>query len=244
VKSDAISLLRLEPDLAALLPPAHQRRAYNELVVRTFERPRGRWQYPTSRTTEAALGILILEGLLLREVRVDRTPSAELLGEGDLIRPWTSPHDATWNGLSRLRLAFLDEPFVRRLASYPKLFVALTRRLDERANRLAEAKAISQATGMERRILALFSHLAARWGKVTPEGTLIPVPLTHNAIGHLIGARRPTITTALSALATRDELIRRHDGSWLLPRLPRERRFQRSSESQRGLQTLLGEHGP
>jgi hypothetical protein len=31
-----------------------------------------------------------------------------------------------------------------------------------------------------------------------------------------VGARRPTVSTALSELAERDELVRRADGSWLL----------------------------
>ena len=45
---------------------------------------------------------------------------------------------------------------------------------------------------------------------------MIPLALTHRILGQLVGARRPTVSTALSELAERDELVRRADGSWLL----------------------------
>ena len=45
---------------------------------------------------------------------------------------------------------------------------------------------------------------------------MIPLALTHRILGQLVGARRPTVSTALSELAERDELVRRPDGSWLL----------------------------
>jgi hypothetical protein len=44
----------------------------------------------------------------------------------------------------------------------------------------------------------------------------VPLALTHRILGQLVGARRPTVSTALAELAERGELIRRPDGSWLL----------------------------
>jgi hypothetical protein len=40
--------------------------------------------------------------------------------------------------------------------------------------------------------------------------------LSHRLIGELIGARRPTVSTALADLAREGELERRDDGTWLL----------------------------
>jgi hypothetical protein len=62
----------------------------------------------------------------------------------------------------------------------------------------------------------LFWHLAERWGRVTGDGVIVPLALTHRILGQLVGARRPTVSTALSELAERGELVRRPDGSWLL----------------------------
>ena len=45
---------------------------------------------------------------------------------------------------------------------------------------------------------------------------IVPLALTHRILGQLVGARRPTVSTALAELAERGELIRRPDGSWLL----------------------------
>jgi hypothetical protein len=45
---------------------------------------------------------------------------------------------------------------------------------------------------------------------------VVPLALTHRILGQLVGARRPTVSTALSELAEREELVRRSDGSWLL----------------------------
>jgi hypothetical protein len=45
---------------------------------------------------------------------------------------------------------------------------------------------------------------------------IVPLALTHRILGQLVGARRPTVSTALSELADRGELVRRPDGSWLL----------------------------
>jgi CRP/FNR family transcriptional regulator, cyclic AMP receptor protein len=61
-----------------------------------------------------------------------------------------------------------------------------------------------------------FWHLADRWGRVGPESIAIHVPLTHEMLAKLVGATRPTVTTALSRLAARDLLVRGADGIWRL----------------------------
>jgi hypothetical protein len=42
------------------------------------------------------------------------------------------------------------------------------------------------------------------------------VRLTHRAIASLVGARRPSVTTAISALERGGRIARREDGTWLL----------------------------
>ena len=51
--------------------------------------PRGPWR-PTTRSAQRRgdLGFLILDGLLVRETAIGRHATAELLGAGDLLRPW------------------------------------------------------------------------------------------------------------------------------------------------------------
>ena len=61
----------------------------------------------------------------------------------------------------------------------------------------------------------LLWHLAARWGRVRGDGTVLPLRLTHSVLADLVAARRPTVTTALSDL-TRRGLVRTDGETWLL----------------------------
>jgi hypothetical protein len=87
---------------------------------------------------------------------------------------------------------------------------------------MAVYAAIAQLPHVEQRLEAMFWALSERWGRVTPSGIHLPLTLTHEILGHLIGARRPTVSLALIQLAEREVLIRRPDRSWLLigPRPP------------------------
>jgi hypothetical protein len=124
--------------------------------------------------------------------------------------------DAVWTVLSPLTVAVLDRRFAAEMTRFPEITASLFDRLSERSLRLATTQAISQLTRVDRRLKALFWHLAERWGRVTGDGVIVPLALTHRILGQLVGARRPTVSTALSELAEREELTRRPDGSWLL----------------------------
>ena len=62
----------------------------------------------------------------------------------------------------------------------------------------------------------MLRQLAERWGRLTSDGVLIPLDLSHRLLGQLVGARRPTIATAASELAKQGLLRRRDHGAWLL----------------------------
>jgi CRP/FNR family transcriptional regulator, cyclic AMP receptor protein len=165
--------------------------------------------------------------VLAREVLVSDTVSTELLGPGDVVRPWRLHDESTllrhvirWNVLTRSRVALLDRRFAAHLATFPEVNAAIIDRVNERALRLAVTQAISQLNRVDRRLLALFWHLAERWGRMTPDGVALPMTLSHRMLGQLIGARRPTVSTALSQLAKDGEVIRRDDGTWLLTGAP------------------------
>jgi CRP/FNR family cyclic AMP-dependent transcriptional regulator len=222
--SEAIRLLEADPELGALLTPGRRTEAERELLVRTHRLSVGPWD--VSRLAGASadhVGLLVLDGVISRELVVADHVSAELLGPGDLVRPWQGasaagllPVQAIWSVLSTVTLAVLDRRFAAEAARYPEITAALFDRLGERSLRLATTQAISQLTRVDRRLKALFWHLAERWGRVSGDGVVVPLALTHRILGQLVGARRPTVSTALSELADREELIRRPDGSWLL----------------------------
>ncbi len=67
--------------------------------------------------------------------------------------------------------------------------------------------------------MALMWLLAESWGRVTPAGIRLPLSLSHEVLGGLVGARRSTVTIALGKLAEGGSLIRQGD-EWLILKLP------------------------
>src|SRR3954453_14579641 len=219
-----VQLLEADPDLGMMLSDGRRAEAERELTVRTYQVPTGPWDVSRlSGTSGDHVGLLILDGVLSRELVVAEQVRAALLAPGDVTRPWETgnrasllPVEAVWSVLSPVTVAALDRHFAGELARYPEITSVLLDRLGERSLRLATTQAISQLTRVDRRLRALFWHLAERWGRVSGQGVIVPLPLTHRILGHLVGARRPTVSTALAELADREELQRRADGSWLL----------------------------
>ena len=48
------------------------------------------------------------------------------------------------------------------------------------------------------------------------EASPLPLPLTHRLLASMIGAHRPSVTTALGVLRERGLIDRRRDGTWIL----------------------------
>jgi len=214
-------LLDLDPDLGQLLEGERLAAARRELRVAIHKLEAGPWEVDKlSGASPEHIGLLVVDGVLAREVLVSDTVSTELLGPGDVVRPWRLAegegllrHAVRWNVLSRSRIALLDRRFAAQLGHFPEVNAAVFDRVNERALRLAVTQAISQLNRVDRRLLALFWHLAERWGRMTKDGVALPMTLSHRLLGQLIGARRPTVSTALGELAREHEIVRRDDGT-------------------------------
>jgi hypothetical protein len=109
----------------------------------------------------------------------------------------------------------LDDRVLLAARRYPRLIAGLHIRMGEQYQRLAAHLVICQLPRVEDRVLSMMWLLAESWGRVTISGTILPITLTHDAVGEMIGARRPTVTLALRELADRGALFRQ-DGGWLL----------------------------
>jgi CRP/FNR family cyclic AMP-dependent transcriptional regulator len=169
------------------------------------------------------LGILVLEGVLARDLSIAGLEATELLGEGDVVDPWTAapadgflPASCHWTVLSAGRILILDPSLMHEAGQRASGLGILYAVAARRAARLALHQAIAQLPRVELRLLALLWHLAGRWGRVGTEGVVVPLPLSHARLGRLVGARRPTVTLALRELGERGHVRRRTDGSWQL----------------------------
>lgn len=221
LKSNVCYPLQEDPDLAEAIRADRRDAAADAVVTRAIDVPAGVWQ-GRAVTPEGGIGLLVLEGVLVLRVGIDERYSAELLGEGDVLRslrdePPTStlPLSVNWLVLEPSRLAVLDERFVRQLAVFPQLAGRLFARSVLRTRQFAVNMAIVHQARVDVRLHMLFWHLAGRWGRVRSDGVLVPLRLTHTILSELVAARRPTVTSALSDLSRRG-VIRLLDDGWLL----------------------------
>ncbi len=152
-------------------------------------------------------GLLLLDGLVVFETCTGDRIAAELVGAGDLLQASHLMTDdllertCHWRVLWPTRIAVLDGDFAERVHPLPQLTRALLRRACSRADELDVLRAISSQPRLEVRLVLLLWHLSARWGRPSPDGVRLCLPLTHRLLGQLIAAERPSISHALKRLA-------------------------------------------
>jgi CRP/FNR family transcriptional regulator, cyclic AMP receptor protein len=212
-----VALLDADPELGAALGDDERQQAARSVFVDALALDPGRWS-----TWPDAFALVVSEGLLVRETAVGGRLLPQVLGGGDVLEPWPAPEGAlggevTTTIATPARLLVLDARFLAAAARWPGLMVEVQRRLAAQAHRLALQGAICQLARVELRVLALLWHLAERWGRVSREGVVLPVKLTHETLGRFVGARRPSVTLAMGQLADHGLVSRREDGAWVLP---------------------------
>ncbi len=221
----AVAVIDVDPDLAEGLAPAEREAATRRLLAPAVDVPAGAWE-PDERELgrHHSLGVLIVEGLMTRAITLEGRTTGELLGTGDVLRPWEGeeapPHVSlvvTWAAHAPTRLAVLDRRFLSTAARWPVVLEELARRGARRSRALSLQLALGQVPRIEGRLLLLFWRLSDRWGRVTTDGIVIPLRLTHEMLAALVAARRPSVTSALGRLAD-GGLLERRDGGWLLHR--------------------------
>jgi CRP/FNR family transcriptional regulator, cyclic AMP receptor protein len=219
-----ISIVEADPDLGDLLDPGELERARHEALTRVQRLSPGHWD--ASAALEPAAhhrGFLIIDGLLSRTVDVLGRRCVELVGNGDVMRPWQWDDEGShvraevgWTILEPSRLAVLDHQLVLRLVPWPELGLELFNRGTRRAHHLAVALAIAHHQRVDDRLMLTLWHLAERWGRVHSDGIVVPLPLGHQRLADLIGARRQSVTTAMGGLTRSGAISRRDNGHWLL----------------------------
>lgn len=243
-----VRVLEADPDLAAALTdPADARVATHRVCARAEVLETGAltdagelWD------PDSTIALLVVDGLLLRALTIGDRRSTELIGEGDVLRPWQSddedgtlPCRANWRVLERTRVAVLDDQFAAAATPWPQLWSALMARALRRSRYQAIATTLSHMTRVDQRLLMLFWHFAERWGRVRSDGVLVRLPLTHETLGALVGARRPSVTSALTLLAREDLLRPAERGAWILTSAARERIDALTDPGEAGHETVV-----
>lgn len=218
-----VAVLEADPSLGSHLDAGSLAAARREAFAPVMSLDTGRWNWEqTAIDPGCSLGMLVLEGMLSRRQEVGDLSFVELLGEGDLLRPWSSEESTTlvsaasWRVLTPARIALLDRDFALRTRNWPEISAALLERSTLRARGLGITLAIHGAVRVRDRLMLMLWHLADRWGHVTPRGIVLPVPLTHETLAQLIGARRSPVTVALGELRREGLVQRERRSMWLL----------------------------
>ncbi len=218
-----IPLLEAAHWLGEGLSDADRKEAARGIVVPLASHEPGAWDWTAP---VPAVGLLIVAGRLARGLRIGdaKAHGFELLGEGDLLRPWSFrgatasiPSTADWTALSRIEVAILDLTFVRATMRWPRIGINLLDSAVERTRTLSYFLAARQVSHLEARILLTLWHLADRWGRVSPEGVALELPkLTHDMIARMVAARRPSVTTGIRRLRELGLIEVQARGRWVL----------------------------
>jgi CRP/FNR family transcriptional regulator, cyclic AMP receptor protein len=216
------SLLDLVPELAYGIDASSLAGARLRARVQVEAFRRGEWTPTlTMRSPHPLTGLLISDGLLVRETEIADRPFAELLGAGDLIYPWATQASAalpagTWRALEDGHLAVVDERLISRLAPWPSIPLAMARVATQRGRFLAALAVTRRLRRLDDRLMLLFALLAERWGTVRPDGIVLRLPLSHELIARLAGTRRQAVTTSLGRLRAKGSVVPLADGALLI----------------------------
>ena len=221
----AVRLLDADRDLARRLG-SNAAEARAAAIAGAVALPRGRWNPAiAAKRIRGGFGLLVMRGLLMRDLEGSEALGAELLAEGDLLGPDDGTEERLlglqpqWEILEPARLLVLDGAFAQRIAAFPALGSALVDRAHERARRtaIALASATCRASRTACTACSGTSPTAVAACRPTASSSL---PLTQEQLGRLVGARRPTVSLALRSLRERGLVRRGQADEWILSHEP------------------------
>lgn len=230
-RPDTVSLLDVEPDLGRGIESQDWEIACQatRATLSRVEPGECAWLAGAGETG-SIIGLVVTDGLVSREISLGDHVAFNLLAPGDvLLLPGAGSDEldlggrVTLTALGPTELIVLSKRFIRAAARWPSLLTNLHRRLEAQHRRVAVQCLAAHMPRAEDRLLLTLWLLAQTCGRVTPEGIVLSLPLSHEALGRLAAARRSTTTLALRELETAGRIQRRADGELILGSAARQR---------------------
>ena len=216
-----IALTRVWPEIAGIIPAEDHQIAARVLTVPLLTGDGEQLCELVAVAAPKAYDFVVAEGLVLKETNFNGRAALELLGPGDVIAPpLTALRQLESRAVSRYiahgpaSLAVIDERFRQAARRWPGLSDLLLDRMGRQTHRASMHLATLHQTRVEERIMSLFIDLGERLGRMTPDGVIVDIPLTHELIGRLVGAQRPTVSLALTGLGSSGALARLDNHDW------------------------------
>lgn len=220
--SRAVRVLEADPDLGAGIPRDQWQLATAASSAPAFEFERGPWRFEPP-PEPGSFGALILAGMMLIRIDAGSRSHIEMLGPGDLVSPWvgtgtelSAPSVLTASVVARARVALLDRRFALRTARWPEIHAGLIQRSIDRSRRLSLQSAINALPRIEERVEVTLWELAYRFGRVTREGIVLELPISHSQLADIVAAQRPSVSTAVVRLEDQGQISRSARRTWVL----------------------------
>lgn len=206
-------VLEADPDLGALLSESERSAALAAILAPRRELSAGD---PLATSEDARATMLVVGGMLTCSIGVEGTRVTEIAGPHDVLRPVVlddaaflragrEPWRAAEGGATVL---VLDRGFLEGAMRFPEVGLALADRLAQRGECLLRQLAISHVRRLDQRLEWALWLLVERFGRVVPAGVALDLPLTHQLLAEVVGARRPSVTAALGELREGRRVVR------------------------------------
>ena len=221
-----IRLLDADPDLGSDLDGEALAEAREQVLLPAVRLRAGGWDLDALRAADGVhgnvYGFFAIEGALTIDVNLAGRVCTRLVIPNDLVlldgrEGDTLPMTWGWTALEPSLVGVLDGRLLAIGARWPGLTAAVITRAAEQLRNALVQQAIAQIPRVDERLLALMWSIADRAGIVREDGIFLQLPLTHDTLGRMIGARRPTVSLGLKSLSDSGMLVAAGDG-WLLNR--------------------------
>jgi CRP/FNR family transcriptional regulator len=117
-----------------------------------------------------------------------------------------------------LTCGFSRSQFEQLVLQHPKVGLQIIKNLSERITWLTQRVGSLAVTNIEDRLYRVLTSVAKEHGTISPQGTVIQFPLTHEDLSFLTGAHRVSITRAMKSLKAAGKIVH-EDKRLILPAL-------------------------
>ena len=219
-----VHLLEVDPDLGAGLSPQEFEQALEQVVLPALSLAAGPVRIEQLHEQPGVgrhlYGVLVLSGTIAIEVTIASRTCTRLIGPTELLlfddtESELVPLRWGWSVLEPAGVAVMDERLLTIARRWPALLIAIFQHGAPQTRNALLQQAISQLPRVEDRLLALMWTLAERQGVVRHDGVWLRLPITHDTLAQMIGARRPTVSLGLKNLSEQG-LLKPEGNGWLL----------------------------